>query len=71
MRRSQTGYFLELGGKMCYTAIVHLVGDFGESKLIVDQQFFYPLDFLRNKEFLYCNSLYFRKKISKIGVIVI
>ena len=26
MRGSQTGYLLELGGKMRYTAVVHLVG---------------------------------------------
>ena len=59
MRRSQTGHFLELGGKMRHTAVMHQVSDFSEVKFIVNEQFFYPLNFVSNKEFFNRNALHF------------
>ena len=37
MRRGKTRYFFELGGKMCHTAVMHLVSDFRQRELIIDQ----------------------------------
>ena len=37
MRRSETGYFFELGGKVCHTAIVHEVSYFRKVEFIIDQ----------------------------------
>ena len=59
MRRRKAGHFFKLGGKMCHTAVMQLVGDFGEGELIVYQQFFYPLDLVRDNELLDRNALHF------------
>ena len=44
---------------MGYTAVVHLVGNFGQVKFIIYQQFFYPFNLMCNKEFFNGRTLYF------------
>ena len=71
MGRRQTGHFLELRAEMRHAAIVHLVSDFGQLKLVIDKKFLYSFYFMRNKEFLDGNTLDFRKEIGEIGIIVV
>ena len=47
-------------------AVMKLKCNFFKTELIIYKQLFYPLDFVSNKEFLYCGALCFRKKVGKI-----
>lgn len=56
---------------MCRIAIMHLIGDLVNGKLIVHEQFLYPLDLVRNKELFDAVTLHFREDICQIGIVVI
>ena len=56
---------------MCYTAIVHLISDFGKCLFVIHEQFFYPLNFVRYNEVFYRCTLNFRKGIRQIGVVIL
>lgn len=53
------------------TAVVHFPGYFGKIELIINNQFFYPFNLMGEVKFFNGNTIFFRKEIGKIGVIVI
>ena len=40
---------------MSYAAVIHLIRDFRNTEFIVDDQFFYPLNFVED-DYLRCNT---------------
>lgn len=56
---------------MCHTAIVHMICYLGQVQFVIDQQFFDPFNFMSDIEFFNSGALYFRKKIGKIGVVMV
>src|SRR6185437_512401 len=71
MGRGQSGHFLELRAEMRHTTVVQLVCDRGQCKLVIYKKLLYTFNFMVNHEFFDGSALYFRKKISKIGIIVV
>jgi len=57
--RCQTGYLLELIGQVRHTAVMQLIGDLSQVKLIVQQKFFHPFNLVHNDKLLNRDSLYF------------
>ena len=44
-RRGEACYLFELVGQVCNAAVVQLVSNFGKVELIINKQFFLPVQF--------------------------
>ena len=54
---------------MCYTAVMQFPGNFGQIKLIINQQLFYFFQFMGQIKLLHRSTLYFGEKICKVGIV--
>jgi hypothetical protein len=63
IRGRETSDFFELVREMGYTAVVHFMSDFSEVQLVIDDQFFDPLDFMKNDEMLNGDTFCFGKQL--------
>lgn len=56
---------------MRYAAVMHQISYFGKIQLLIKQQFLHPFNSMGYGEFFDRGALYFRKRISEVGIIVI
>src|SRR5664279_5442235 len=71
MSRSKACYLFKLCRKMRNAAIMHLISNFSKVQFIINQQFFYPLNFVSNHKMFNSSTLNFGKKIGEISIIML
>ena len=56
---------------MGHTAVIHAVRYFSDIKFVVNQKFFYTLNFVFDDKLLQSDTGYFGKKICEISIVII